>query len=82
MNRLAWPQLMRLGLSDLGLRPDDFWSLTPVELMLMAGLGETRPCLTRDAFLDLAGRFPDRIELPQTESGPRPKRAGCSNSSF
>ncbi|MCB1354474.1 MAG: phage tail assembly chaperone [Rhodobacteraceae bacterium] len=59
MNRIAWSQLLRLGLTDLGLRPDVFWSLTPVELMLMAGLGETRQTLTRAAFLTLAARFPD-----------------------
>ena len=29
---LDWPQLMRLGLGTLGLAPDQFWAMTPVEL--------------------------------------------------
>jgi uncharacterized phage protein (TIGR02216 family) len=38
---------MRLGLVHLGLAPDVVWSLTPAELMLMAGIGEARASLTR-----------------------------------
>jgi uncharacterized phage protein (TIGR02216 family) len=35
--RIDWPGLMRAGLHGLGLRPVEFWALTPVELMLMLG---------------------------------------------
>ena len=34
---MAWDELLKLGLGDLGLSPDVFWSLTPVELMLLSG---------------------------------------------
>ena len=59
MTRIAWPQLMRLGYVGLGLSPDRFWSLTPAELMLMAGLNRPAGAMTRAAFADLAARFPD-----------------------
>ncbi|WP_424927677.1 rcc01693 family protein [Amaricoccus tamworthensis] len=59
MNRIAWPQLMRLGLAGLGLTPETFWQLTPVELMLMAGGGDGPPVPTRKTFEELASRFPD-----------------------
>lgn len=57
---IAWPQLMRLGLQRLGLTPDVFWSLTPAELMLMAGLAGDRDGLSRAGFEELRARFPDR----------------------
>lgn len=55
-----WPALMRLGLSHLGLRPAEFWALTPVELRLMLGpLGEGGPML--GAGLDaLMAAYPDK----------------------
>jgi len=61
MNGIAWPELMRLGLTRLGLAPDVFWKLTPVELMLMAGGGDggSREALTRSGLEDLVARFPD-----------------------
>jgi uncharacterized phage protein (TIGR02216 family) len=60
MSRVAWPELMRLGLTRLGLAPDVFWDLTPVELMLMAGGGGGgREALTRSGLEDLVARFPD-----------------------
>lgn len=59
MNRLAWPALMRLGLVDLGLRPDVFWSLTPAEFLLIAGFGEEAPTLGRTCLEELMARYPD-----------------------
>ncbi|MGY6694792.1 MAG: rcc01693 family protein [Roseinatronobacter sp.] len=56
---LDWPALMRLGLRDLRLHPRAFWALTPVELMIMAGLeGQPAP-LTRAGLHALAQRYPD-----------------------
>lgn len=60
MTRIAWPQLMRLGYRQLGLTPEAFWDLTPVELMLMAGDVGAGEALSRARFEDLAARFPDR----------------------
>ncbi len=57
--RFDWPALMRLGLHDLRLAPRDFWALTPMELMIMAGLeGQPAP-LTRARLEELAARYPD-----------------------
>ena len=59
---LDWPALMRLGLRDLRLTPREFWALTPVELMLMAGLEDTPGPFTRARLEELAARYPDSME--------------------
>ncbi|CAM3076022.1 rcc01693 family protein [Paracoccus nototheniae] len=57
---LDWPGLMRAGLQDLRLHPDQFWALTPAELGLMLGLsGALAPRMTRDRLASLAARYPD-----------------------
>ncbi|WP_371169688.1 phage tail assembly chaperone [Aliiroseovarius sp. 2305UL8-7] len=54
-----WSGLMRLGLGQLGLRPAEFWALTPIELIVMAGLDDKpAPCL-RSRLEELALAFPD-----------------------
>lgn len=60
MNKIAWPKLMQLGLVQLGLRPDQFWALTPAELMLMAGVDGEVASLSRGGLSDLSARFPDK----------------------
>jgi uncharacterized phage protein (TIGR02216 family) len=42
-----WADALALGLGRLRLLPDQFWSLTPRELMLMAGAGQTPAALDR-----------------------------------
>lgn len=56
---MDWPALMRLGLTGLRLTPDQFWALTPTELMLMAGIDPAQPALGRPALDALMARFPD-----------------------
>lgn len=56
---LDWPGMMRAGLRELRLHPDQFWSLTPAELALMLGHGAPQPRMTRDRLADLAARYPD-----------------------
>ncbi|MFT6104121.1 MAG: putative phage protein (TIGR02216 family) [Paracoccaceae bacterium] len=56
---MDWPGLMRLGLTGLGLAPDVFWRLTPVELLLMLGVESAEPPLTRARLDDLARAYPD-----------------------
>ncbi|SEH60041.1 phage tail assembly chaperone [Paracoccus alkenifer] len=69
---LDWPGLMRAGLhgpgvGGLGLRPAEFWDLTPAELALMlgvepaagAGAGMRAAAMTRSALGELMVRFPD-----------------------
>ena len=51
---------MRAGLRGLGLRPDQFWRLTPAELALMLGEAAGTPPLTRGRLEELAAQWPDR----------------------
>ncbi|WP_414707750.1 phage tail assembly chaperone [Rhodobacter sp. NTK016B] len=51
---------MRAGLHGLGLRPTEFWALTPLELMIMLGRDEaSRPGFTRARLEALLQRYPD-----------------------
>lgn len=59
MTGFDWPGLMRLGLRGLGLRPEDFWRLTPVELLVMLGAEGASPPLSRARLEELARAFPD-----------------------
>lgn len=56
---LDWPGLSRVGLRGLGLRPWEFWRLTPAELAVMLGEVAGAPPLTRDRLAELAARWPD-----------------------
>lgn len=58
---LDWPGLMRAGLGQLGLEPRAFWALTPVELMLMLGIGGAEAPLTRARLEELSRAFPDTL---------------------
>jgi len=60
MSRIHWPELMRVGMRDLGLPPDTFWALTPVELMILAGADGDAGAMTRGGFEALMRAFPDR----------------------
>lgn len=55
-----WPGLMRAGLHGLGLRPAEFWALTPAELRLMLGVGGDGAAMGRARLEELAAAFPDR----------------------
>lgn len=57
-----WPALMRAGLQGLGLTPDAFWRLTPVELLLMLGDAPEAAPLRRAGLEALLARFPDMVE--------------------
>lgn len=73
MSGLDWPGLMRAGLFGLGLRPEEFWHLTPAELFLMLGAGEARPRLDRTRLEDLIRQFPDSTK-GNDDGGDRPHR--------
>ena len=70
---LDWPGLMRAGLRGLGLRPAEFWALTPAELALMLGQGAGVPPLSRARLADLAARWPD---APRDGAGAAENRKG------
>lgn len=57
-----WAGLLRAGLGELGLRPADFWALTPVELLMMLGMEGGRAPLSRARLEELAAQFPDTLK--------------------
>lgn len=59
MSSFDWPGLMRAGLGRLGLRPEEFWRLTPAELVMMLGDPVSAPPLTRARLGELARAWPD-----------------------
>lgn len=54
-----WPALMRAGIRGLGLRPQEFWALTPAELLLMLGAGSGTAPMGRSRLDELARAYPD-----------------------
>lgn len=54
-----WPALMRAGLRGLGLRPEQFWDLTPAELRLMLGDVAGAAPMDRSRLDALIAAFPD-----------------------
>lgn len=65
---IDWAGLLRRGLSPpplgLGLLPEEFWRLTPLELRTMLGQGQTTPPLTRARLAELVAAFPDKQGVP------------------
>lgn len=59
MSGIDWVGLMQVGLHGLGLRPRDFWALTPVELRIKLGAAASAAPLSRARLEDLARAFPD-----------------------
>ena len=62
--RIDWRGLMRVGLArpeagGLGLRPAEFWALTPAELRTMLGLEEADAPMDRARLGELLAQFPD-----------------------
>ena len=54
-----WPALIRAGVHQLGLKPSEFWALTPAELKLMLGRHAGPAPIDRARLDDLIRRFPD-----------------------
>ena len=59
MAKFDWPALMRLGLGQLRLTPDQFWALTPTELALIAGL-DGQQVMNRAGLSELMANYPDK----------------------
>jgi uncharacterized phage protein (TIGR02216 family) len=58
VSRFDWASLLRAGVRGLGLRPDEFWALTPAELHLLLG-GGSAP-LGRSGLDALMAAYPDK----------------------
>ena len=69
--RFDWPGLMRLGICGLGLRPAEFWALTPAELVLMTGQRGGASALDRGGLAALLARYPDGARGDGNEHGVR-----------
>ena len=59
MSGIDWPGMVVAGLHRLGLRPTEFWALTPAELMTMLGVQASQGALSRERLEALAREFPD-----------------------
>lgn len=73
---LDWAGLMRVGIRGLGLRPWEFWRLTPAELALMLGEAAGTPPLSRARLDELAAKWPDR-PAPGAEVPAEPPAMGA-----
>ena len=58
MSRFDWPGLLRAGVG-LGMRPHEFWALTPAELAFLLGREGGPEPLSRARLEELARAFPD-----------------------
>ncbi len=54
-----WAALMRAGMKGLGLRPHEFWALTPAELEILLGRPAGAAPLKRTRLDQLLAEFPD-----------------------
>ena len=61
MSRFDWDALLRAGVRGLGMRPTEFWDLTPAELRLMLGQ-ENAGGLDRAGLEALMCAYPDSLE--------------------
>lgn len=57
---MDWSALRRIGLCQLGLRPADFWALTPIELLLMLGVDPAQSPMERSRLAELERLHPDQ----------------------
>lgn len=62
MTGLDWPAMMRVGLSDLGLKPSEFWALSPAELLLLVQPQNSNIPIGRSGLDSLVEAFPDNLE--------------------
>ncbi len=67
MSAVNWPDLMRAGITRLRLRPDEFWALTPAELMVMLGHGSGDAPMGHARLADLLRLYPDDARGAQDE---------------
>ena len=56
---MNWAVLLKLGLQH-GLRPSDFWKLTPAELLLVLGLDGSEKPLNRARLAELEQLYCDQ----------------------
>ena len=57
MSSFEWSALLRAGVQGAGLKPAEFWALTPYELSVMLGVETRQTPLTRVRLMELDARF-------------------------
>lgn len=62
MSGFDWAALLRAAVARLGLRPSEFWALTPAELRLMLGGGRGSRAMGRARLEELIAAFPDAVQ--------------------
>jgi uncharacterized phage protein (TIGR02216 family) len=80
MSTFDWPGLMRTGIGGIGLRPEEFWRLTPAELVLMLGDPAAAAPLDRVRLGELVRAWPDRIMEDGDGNDRRAGRTGPTDS--
>jgi uncharacterized phage protein (TIGR02216 family) len=60
VSRFDWPAIMRVGMREHGLRPVEFWALTPAEFWLLLGFAPGGSAMTRDGLDALMAAYPDK----------------------
>lgn len=58
--RFDWPAILRVGMRETGLRPADFWELTPAEFWMVTGRGPAVSAMSRTRLNELMAAHPDR----------------------
>ncbi len=76
MSAFDWPGVMRAGMGSLGLHPEQFWKLTPAELVLMLGDPAAVAPLDRARLSELARAWPDEIKEDEDGTDRRAGRLG------
>jgi len=61
MSRFDWSALMRAG-AAMGLKPVEFWRLTPAELSMLLGKEGGASPLSRAGLEALAAAYPDHMK--------------------
>ena len=59
MSGFDWPGMLRVAIRDLGLKPGEFWALTPAEFWLLLGPDAAEMPMGRGRLDELARAFPD-----------------------
>lgn len=67
MSGFDWPGLMQAGLRGFGLKPAEFWALTPAELRVMLGEAQGAAPLARGRLDALIAAYPDRQGVTEDE---------------
>jgi uncharacterized phage protein (TIGR02216 family) len=69
VSALDWPALLRIGVTRLRLKPDEFWALTPAELQLLLGdPGKSGPLLST-GLEALMAAYPDKEKKDYGDDG-------------